>query len=287
MRFFNTAGPVDPEIHYLIPPLTRFDLGAVLLFIEQRKYFVLHAPRQSGKTSALLALMDELNGSGRYRCVYVNVETGQSAREDVGAAMRAILGQLGSEAEYVLHDRSVASMWAECLGMFGPHDALRETLSRFAAADAKPLVLLIDEIDALIGDTLIAVLRQLRAGYPQRPRRYPQSVILCGVRDVRDYRIRSTAENAVISGGSAFNIRAESLRLGDFSPDEMHALLVQHTEETGQEWLREARDEVWKLTQGQQRFSVNESGMDARRVISERANEGMSCNSLHYKELQD
>ena len=251
MRFFNTAGPVDPEIHYLIPPLTRLDLGAVLLLIEQRKYFVLHAPRQSGKTSALLALMDELNGSGRYRCVYVNVETGQSAREDVGAAMRAILGQLGSEAEYVLHDRTVASMWAECLGMFGPHDALRETLSRFAAADAKPLVLLIDEIDALIGDTLIAVLRQLRAGYPQRPRRYPQSVILCGVRDVRDYRIRSTAENAVISGGSAFNIRAESLRLGDFSPDEMHALLVQHTGETGQEWLREARDEVWKLTQGQ------------------------------------
>ena len=163
--------------------------------------------------------------------------------------MRAILGQLASEAEYVLHDRTVASMWAECLGMFGPHDALRETLSRFAAADAKPLVLLIDEIDALIGDTPIAVLRQLRAGYPQRPRRYPQSVILCGVRDVGDYRIRSTAENAVISSGSAFNIRAESLRLGDFSPDEMHALLVQHTEETGQEWLW--LREVWELTQGQ------------------------------------
>ena len=36
-----------------------------------------------------------------------------------------------------------------------------------------------------------------------------------------------------------------------------------------------------------QRFSVNESGMDARRVISERENEGISCNSLHYKELQD
>ena len=145
MRFFNTAGPVDPEIHYLIPPLSRLDLAGVLLLIEQRKYFVLHAPRQTGKTSALLALMEKLNGSGRYRCVYVNVETGQSAREDVGAAMRAILGQLASEAEYVLNDRSVASMWAECLGTFGPHDALRETLSRFAAADAKPLVLLIDE----------------------------------------------------------------------------------------------------------------------------------------------
>ena len=36
-----------------------------------------------------------------------------------------------------------------------------------------------------------------------------------------------------------------------------------------------------------QRFSVNESGIDAGWVISERANEGLYCNSLQYKELQD
>ena len=110
---------------------------------------------------------------------------------------------------------------------------------------------MIDEIDALIGDTLLAVLRQLRAGYPERPHRFPQSVILCGVRDVRDYRIRSSAENAIIAGGSAFNIRAESLRLGDFSRDEVESLLTQHTEETGQAFTEEARRDVWELTQGQ------------------------------------
>ena len=52
-------------------------------------------------------------------------------------------------------------------------------------------MLLIDEIDALIGDSLLAVLRQLRAGYVRRPAGFPQSVVLCGVRDVRDYRIHS------------------------------------------------------------------------------------------------
>ena len=31
-------------------------------------------------------------------------------------------------------------------------------------------MLLVDEIDSLIGDTLLSVLRQLRAGYEQRPR---------------------------------------------------------------------------------------------------------------------
>ena len=251
MRFFNTAGPIKPDMHYYVPPLERIDFDEVMLMIEQQKYFVMHAPRQTGKTSALLALRDELNESGRYRCVYVNVEIGQSAREDVGAAMRPILNRIAYEAEIVLHDRFVAGIWQEILDRAGPNGVLQEVLSRWAAADEKPLVLMIDEIDALIGDTLLAVLRQLRAGYPDRPYQYPQTVILCGVRDVRDYRIQSTAENAIIAGGSAFNIRTESLRLGDFTRDEVQQLLTQHTETTGQIFAENAQNAIWELTQGQ------------------------------------
>ena len=70
-------------------------------------------------------------------------------------------------------------------------------------ADPRPLVLLIDEIDTLIGDSLISVLRQLRAGNDLRPGSFPQSVVLCGVRDVRDYRIRSGSGNTAVTGGSA------------------------------------------------------------------------------------
>ena len=251
MRFFNTAGPIIPEDHYHIPPLGRLDLDEVLLLIERKRYFVMHAPRQTGKTSALLALMDELNGRGRYRCMYVNVEIGQSAREDVGAAMRAILSQLAMRAERILGEWTVKEVWRRALEDSGPHGALQEVLSRWAAADVRPLVLMIDEIDALIGDTLLSVLRQLRAGYPDRPRQFPQTVILCGVRDVRDYRIQSTAENAIIAGGSAFNVRAESLRLGDFSLDEVRMLLAQHTETTGQIFAEDAQNAIWELTQGQ------------------------------------
>ena len=280
MRFFNTAGPVIPEDHYHVPPLERLDRDEVHTLIQLKRYFVLHAPRQTGKTSALLALVDELNGSGAYRCVYVNVETGQSAREDVAAAMRAILNEIAGEAEATLEDRFPAELWPDVLERAGPHNCLREMLARWAAADAKPLVLLIDEIDALIGDTLIAVLRQLRAGYADRPRRFPQSVILCGVRDVRDYRIRSGASNAIITGGSAFNVKAKSLRLGDFSPAEVRALLTQHTAETGQPWTEEAQQTVWELTAGQpwlvnalayQACDRDPAGRDRSRPLTEAA----------------
>ena len=251
MRFFNTAGPISAEDHYHVPPLSRLDLDELLLLIRQKKYFVLHAPRQTGKTSALLALRDELNGGGLYRCVYANVESAQAARENVEPAMRALLSELASWARATLGDELPGAVWPGVLASAGPHGALREVLSRWAEADAKPLVLLVDEIDSLVGDTLLSVLRQLRTGYVRRPAGFPQCVVLCGVRDVRDYRIRSSAEQAIVAGGSAFNVKAESLRLGDFTREEVLSLLGQHTEATGQAFTGAALEAIWALTCGQ------------------------------------
>ena len=250
MRFFNTSGPVVAADHYCIPPLERLDLTEVLRLIRNKRYFVLHAPRQTGKTSALLALRDLLNAEDDYHCVYVNVEGGQTAREDVEQVMRTILDELASRARST-GDEFLDKVWPGILARSGPHGALREALTRWTEAAPKPLVLLIDEIDALIGDSLLSVLRQLRAGYDRRPDSFPQSVILCGVRDVRDYRIHSSSANAIIAGGSAFNIKARSLRLGDFSQDEVIALLGQHTEETGQQFTPNALELIWRQTQGQ------------------------------------
>lgn len=250
MRFFNTAGPVKPDIHYTVPPLSRFDLDEMLLLIQQQKYFVLHAPRQVGKTSYLLALSAYLNRQGTYRALYFNVEAAQAMREDVDAAMRVILGSLSSAARDFLRDPFPEQMMQQVLQERGA-SALEEMITRWAEQSPKPLVLLIDEIDSLIGDTLIAVLRQLRSGYYKRPEFFPQSIILCGVRDVRDYRIQSSTEKAVITGGSAFNIKATSLRLHDFTRAEVEQLYAQHTQETGQLFADGTMDLVWELTQGQ------------------------------------
>ncbi len=251
MRFFNTAGPVNPDLHYCLPPLSRFGLDEVLTLIEQQKYFVLHAPRQVGKTSYLLALMDYLNQTDTYHCLYVNVEVAQTAREDVQRGMRAILSELCSMARDYLGDPFLEGIWLEVLENSGGDVALSESLTRWAQASDKPLVLLIDEIDALVGDTLISVLRQLRAGYVKRPARFPTSIVLCGVRDVRDYRIHSSREQAIITGGSAFNIKAESLRMGDFNRQEVEKLYQQHTDETAQPFDRGVLDAVWAYSHGQ------------------------------------
>jgi len=214
---------------------------------------VLHAPRQTGKTSALLALRDLLNGgvAGDFRCVYVNVEDGQAMRENVAEGMRTVLAELALQASVTLGDDTLEDLWPGVLERVGPGQALRHALLRWSMAGPRPLVLLIDEIDALVGDTLLAVLRQLRTGYVDRPARFPHSIILCGVRDVRDYRIHSSAENRLVLGGSAFNIKSESLRLGDFSEQEIRALLAQHTAATGQAFTKEAQALIGTRTAGQ------------------------------------
>jgi hypothetical protein len=251
MRFFNTAGPVDCRRHYCLPPLQRLDLEELEMLIAQQKYFVLHAPRQTGKTSCLLALQQHLNAGTEYVCLYVNVEGAQAAREDVQAAIFSILAKIDYRYRYAFDDTHLQAHWHRIFEQNGPYTALTEVLSFLCQHVQKPMVLLLDEIDALVGDTLVAVLRQLREGYDQRPAHFPQSIILCGVRDVRDYRIQASSSKEIITGGSAFNVKAESLRLGDFIRSEVEALLAQHTEQTGQEFIPEARFCIWHLSQGQ------------------------------------
>ena len=249
MRRFNTEGPVRLDDHYAIPPLERVDLEELLGLIRAKRYFVLHAPRQTGKTSALLALRDLLNEAGEVLCVYANFEVGQAMREKLELAMRAMLDELASRA-LAAGDDFLEDAWLDVLAKSGPGGVLRGALTRWAAASPKPLVLLIDEIDSLVGDTLLSVLRQLRAGYDRRPEGFPQSIVLCGVRDIQDYRIRSSS-GEVVAGGSPFNVAAKSLRLGDFTEAETSALIAQHVKETGQQFAPDALNAVWEQTQGQ------------------------------------
>ena len=204
-RFFNTAGPNNPAKEYTIEPLSRINLTEILHLIDQNKYFVMHAPRQSGKTSCLLALRDYLNEKDDYVAVYANVEAGQAARNDVGSAIRTVCGAIAEELSMVL-DSNLPLEVRSTVKDLDPNEMLMTFLKRLAVKIHKPLVLFLDEIDALVGDSLVSVLRQLRSGYTNRPKAFPQSIILCGVRDVRDYRIVLSNQD-IVTGGSAFNIK--------------------------------------------------------------------------------
>ncbi|WP_239331891.1 ATP-binding protein [Frankia sp. CiP3] len=225
--------------------------------VARKGYFVVHAPRQTGKTTALQVLAQELTAGGRYAALRFSCEVGRAARDDYGAATRDILDQIRADAEDMLPADLRPPPWPEA----SEGTQLGLALRAWAHVCPRPLVLFFDEIDALGGQTLISVLSQLRSGYGSRPANFPASVALCGLRDVRDYKAAAGGDPSRLGSSSPFNIKVKSLRLGDFTTDEVRELYGQHTQDTGQEFTPEAVERAFELTAGQP-WLVNALGLE-------------------------
>ena len=245
-RYFNITGPCFPEMHYLLPPKDRL-IGAQLdRYVGDQLYWVLHAPRQTGKTTFLQAWMRELNASGTCLACYVTVERCQqipTAEAAMPALIDAILEQ-AAKAAVPVPPRPGPEVAATSL--------LSDLLSAWAAQVAPlPLVVLFDEVDVLEGQAMISFLRQLRGGFATRGiGRFPVSVALVGMRDLKDYLV-SAKDGRSVNPGSPFNIKEDSASLGNFSLDDVRALYAQHTQDSGQVFAPGVVEAVHAWTRGQ------------------------------------
>jgi hypothetical protein len=245
-KWFNTAGPCQPDIHYTLPTTER--LPQLNRLIEQRNYFVIHAPRQTGKTTAMLTLAQELTASGQYTALLLSLEVGAVFPHDPLAAQGSILNHWQNQIRFLKLPLPHINQIKEETGI--TQLDLQTVLSIWAGSSPLPLVVFLDEIDALSDETLISVLRQLRSGYPSRPQGFPQCVALIGMRDVRDYKVASGGSDR-LNTSSPFNIKVESLTLNNFTLEEVSNLYAQHTQATGQIFTPEAINHAYDLTQGQ------------------------------------
>src|SRR4028118_1270300 len=243
-RWFNTAGPCRDDIHYLLPATRR--LPNLERLIAQQSYFVIHAPRQVGKTTAMLALAKQLTESGQYTAVMLSVEVGAPFSQDIAGAEDAILGAWRRAISIRLPPELQPPAWPSS----EPGQQIGDVLSLWTQSSPRPLVVFIDEIDALQDQALISILRQLRDGYPNRPLAFPQSVGVIGLLDARDYTVAGGGSDR-LNTSSPFNIKVRSITLRDFNASEVAELYAQHTQDTGQVFTPEAVALAFELTQGQ------------------------------------
>ena len=279
MKRFNTAGPCDPVKHYMVPPVPR--LADARKYVEDQSYFMVHAPRQTGKTTTLKALANELTAEGKIAALHFSCEAGEAAQDDFRQAQEAILGDIRQAAQDVLPPELHPPFpWPDAVGT----SLLSTALAAWARQCPRPLALFFDEVDALRGNSLISVLRQLRAGFPRRPVGFPASIVLCGLRDVRDYKAASGGDASRLGTASPFNIKVESLKLGGFTPEDVGQLYLQHTEETGQVFEPGAVEHAYALTQGQP-WLVNAL---AREIVEKMAvPPAVSINAAHVEEAKE
>ncbi|MGH9832632.1 MAG: AAA family ATPase, partial [Blastocatellia bacterium] len=248
MKHFNTTGPCRSDIHYLLPAAAR--LPDVRRLIDTQNYFVLHAPRQVGKTTTMMALAAELTAEGRYTAIVLSVQTASVFSHDIDAAERLLLNNWRDMAEDYLPPELRPPAWPVAETGYRIKAAFRE----WAQTSPRPLAIFLDEIDTLEDELLLSVLHQLRDGFPQRPKSFPWSLALVGMRDVRDYKVKASRKEGGsdrLHTSSPFNIKVRSLTLDNFSAAETPALYQQHTEATGQVFTTEAHARAFELTQGQ------------------------------------
>jgi hypothetical protein len=262
VRFFNTTGPCNPYDHYMLPPEDRLVGAQLHRYIGDKLYWVLHAPRQTGKTTFLRSWAREIKSMNEVVVCYTSLETCQ------GITGRA-------EAMVTMHKAICESARAwnvpiPELPLNNPELLLYETMRRWAELTApKPLVVLFDETDVLEGEALISFLRQLRNGFAERDiGKFPVSIALVGMRDLKDYI--TTAKNGVSPNpGSPFNIKADSAVLSNFTKTDVEKLFAQRTEDTGQSINNDAIEYTWEQSRGQP-WIVNSLFMRATiRVLEE------------------
>jgi hypothetical protein len=243
-KFFNTAGLCEPGDHYMVDPLKR--LSAIESLIKKKLYFVIHAPRQSGKTTYLHALTKKLNSEGKYIALVTSFERAGFSTITMDRANETLIDSL-----YQASFEQLPEIYRPENPKGKEYLDLKVYLHNWARNQTKPIVLLIDEIDALLDDVLVSMLRQLRDGYQSRPKHFPSSIALVGLRDIRDYKVQVREDRKSMGTASPFNVISDSLTLKDFTKEDVFGLLEQHTQATGQEFPIEAKEEIFRLSNGQ------------------------------------
>ena len=223
--------------------------GEIFAYINEKKFFVIHAARQSGKTTLLRALARQIGAEGKYRVVYCSLENLEGV-SDVAAGIPAVVKTL--KMALIRYGLPEAAGFADGVDFGDPYNAFQAALETYCRSLDKPLVLLFDETDCLSGATLIAFLRQLRNGYVNRDEiPFVHSLALVGMRNIKDYRDEYRLPAHTLGSSSPFNIVAGTMTLQNFSEEEINGLYAQHTAETGIAFHNCAVNLVWEQTQGQ------------------------------------
>jgi hypothetical protein len=224
-------------------------LQGVKQLIDMEQYFVIHAARQSGKTTYLNDLTERLNAEGKYYALYCSLES-MGRVVDPRAGIPEIVRKIKGDFEFstIPHVED----FARKADYENYTNVLNLELTRFCMLLDKPLVILFDEVDCLSDDTLITFLRQLRNGYNTRSRiPFVHSIVLVGMRNIRDYKDRIRPERDTMGSASPFNIITKAMTLKNFTKEEITMLYGQHTENTGQIFEDNAIELIWEQTQGQ------------------------------------
>ena len=242
MRTFSSYGPVDKDLHFHVPRTDHVQAIQNRLIGEPPEkgghYITVWAPRQRGKTWIMREVLWALETDDRFHAVKLNLEDLQ-AETDLGRVVSTISRRIA---------RRIEKPAAPPNPDLGPLQQFGEIFLRDRVQ--KPLILMLDEFDALPEAVISGLVSVFRNLFIQRSEDRADAfhkeyllhaVALIGVRNVLG------VENAK---GSPFNVQ-RSIHIPSLSREEVGSMFQWYHRESGQTVEPAVVDRLFHETLGQ------------------------------------
>ncbi|MCP4213269.1 MAG: AAA family ATPase [bacterium] len=239
MRRFSSYGPINPKLHYHTPREALIDQAYANLVGENPDegghYFTVWAPRQAGKTWVMQQVLHKLRKAPRYDVLKINLEILKD-RKKTSDIFDIIARKIGE------------GLGKPILGV-DSQDKFQDIFKKETLQ--KPLILILDEFDAMIEKGITAVVSAFRNIYIQRvdevhlPTEQKSyllhGIALIGVRSVLGIENKS---------GSPFNVQ-RSLKIPNLTLDEIKEMLQWYQKDSGQKVEEQVAEQLFCETRGQ------------------------------------
>lgn len=272
MRRFGTQGRVYPDRHYIVSRTE--ETNDFINRVQEGRYIVLFAPRQTGKTTFFRLALDALTSR---EPTYFPIQLNFEEYEDYTTPnfYRSLHREIHKEIERVFQKSGETP--SDGLTQFllntkiTDHVSMREFFEGLALfldnhANWQRVILIIDEFDGIPHTAIKGFLRSLRYIYLSDTIRCPHSVGIVGVKSI----VQLNYDRSI----SPFNIQDE-FNLPNFTREQVQELLGQYTDEVGQAFAPEVIEAIHKQTAGQpvlvNRFAqilTEESGIPKTQAIT-------------------
>ncbi len=246
MRRFGTQGPVNPQEHYVVSRTE--EIADFINRVEQGKYIVLFAPRQTGKTTFFQAAIEALAaGSQIIDCFPIQLNFDVYKNTGVADFYDNLYHDVCEEIENLFQQRGstppeALSQLLENTKLTNPHAMRRFFRHLDRLLTPQKFVLIIDEFDGIPQAALSDFLHTLRHIYISGKPRCPHSVGIIGVKSIAQLNYDRSI--------SPFNIQDE-FHLPNFTLEQVQELLGQYTDTVGQPFAPEVIAAIHKQTAGQ------------------------------------
>jgi len=239
MRTFSSYGPVNTALHYYAPREEILDFAHRQLAgshpEEGGHYITVWAPRQTGKTWTLNNIFNKLRSDERFDVVKVELEV-LKTEKDVGNVLAYI-------EKHIARDLNKKPAGAD------DPDKFQEFFVKSALG--KPLILILDEFDALEENAISAIVGAFRNIHNIRQRQTDKKT------GEKDYLLHAVALIGVRSvlgieneKGSPFNVQ-RSVHIPNLTFEEVEEMFRWHERESGQRVDQEVIDRLFYETKGQ------------------------------------